>query len=429
MRVLLTGATGFIGAAIAARLQADGHYVIGVTRRTGSASQRVPVAHWIELDLARATRPDDWTHHLEDVQAVVNCAGVLQDGGADSTAAVHRDGPAALFAACEAAGVRRVIQVSALGASPDAATAFIRTKGEGDRDLMARDLDWVVLRPSVVVGRSAYGGSALFRALAALPVLPQVVDAGPLQVVQVEDLAETVAVFLRPGAPARLALDIAGPEPLPFEDVIAAYRRWLGFPPARRLPLRWLGPLLFRLGDLAGALGWRPPVRTTARRELARGSAADPATWTALTGVSPRSLAAALAAEPASVQERWFANLYLLKAAAFGILAAFWVLTGVITLGPAYAAGVGMLQAAGAGALASPIAIGGGLTDIAIGLGIAVRRTSRLALWAAFALSGAYLVAGALLAPDLWVEPLGPLTKIVPIMVLNVVALAIREDR
>jgi uncharacterized protein YbjT (DUF2867 family) len=429
MRVLLTGATGFIGSAIAARLQADGHEVIGVTRRAGPASQRVPVTRWLELDVARATRPEAWSRHLEGVEAVVNCAGVLQDGGVDSTEAVHRDGPAALFAACEAARVRRVIQVSALGANPDAATAFLRSKGEGDRDLMARDLDWVVLRPPVVVGRSAYGGSALFRALAALPVLPQVVDAGPLQVVQVYDLAETVAVLLRPGAPARLALDVAGPEPLPFEDMIAAYRRWLGFPPARRLPLRWLGPLLFRLGDLAGALGWRPPLRTTARRVLAGGSVADPAAWTALTGVRPRSLADALAAEPASVQERWFANLYLLKAAIFGILAAFWILTGLITLGPAYAAGVGMLQAAGAGALAGPIAIGGGLADIAIGLGIAFRRTSRLALWAAFALSGAYLVAGTLLAPGLWVEPLGPLTKIVPIMVLTVLALAVQEDR
>jgi len=429
MRVLLTGATGFIGSAIAARLQACDHEVIGVTHRTGSASRRVPVARWVELDMARATRPNAWSCPLEGVEAVVNCAGVLQDGGGDSTATVHRDGPAALFAACEAAGVRRVIQISALSAKPDAATAFLRSKGEGDRDLMARDLDWVVLRPSVVVGRSAYGGSALFRALAALPVLPQVVDAGPLQIVQVDDLAETVAVLLGPGAPGRLALDVAGPEPLPFEDVIAAYRRWLGFPPARRLPMRWLGPLLFRLGDFAGMLGWRPPIRTTVRRELAGGSVADPAAWTALTGVRPRSLAAALAAEPASVQERWFANLYLLKAVTFGVLAVFWILTGLITLGPANAAGVGMLQAAGAGGLAGPIAIGGGLADIAIGLGIACRRTARLALWAAFALSGAYLVAGTLLAPELWVEPLGALTKIAPIMLLNVLALAVVGDR
>lgn len=429
MRVLLTGATGFIGSSIAARLQAGGHEVVGVTRRQGSAARRVPCARWIELDIGRATHPEAWRTALEGVDAVVNCAGVLQDGGSDSTTAVHREGPAALFSACEAAGIRRVVQVSALGAAPDAATAFMRSKGEGDRDLMARDLDWVVLRPSVVVGRSAYGGSALFRALAALPVLPMVARAGHLQIVQVDDLAETVARMVEPHAPCQLALDVAGPEPLPFETVIAAYRHWLGFPPAPRLPLQWVGPMLFRMGDLAGWLGWRPPVRSTARRELAAGSVADPAAWTAAAGISPKGLAAALAAEPASVQERWFANLYLLKAATFVILPAFWILTGLITLGPAYGAGVTLLQAAGAGALAAPIAVGGGLADIVIGAGIALRRTSRLALWAAFALSAAYIAAGTLLAPEQWAEPLGPLTKIVPIMLLNVIVLAIREDR
>lgn len=429
MRVLLTGATGFIGSAILARLKTAGHEVWAVTRRPGAAARRLPADRWLRLDLAQATRPEEWLPHLEGVDMVVNCAGVLQDGGADSTEAVHREGPSALFAACEAAGVRRIVQLSALGAGPDGDTAFMRSKGEGDADLMARDLDWVVLRPSVVVGRAAYGGSALFRALAALPVLPLIVEAGRLQIVQLDDLTETVAKLAAPGAPSRLILDVAGPAPLEFEAVIAAYRCWLGFPPASCLPLPALGPLVFRLGDAAGRLGWRSPARSTARRELAQGSVADITAWTAATGIRPQSLADALAAEPASVQERWFANLYLLKAPVFATLALYWILTGLITLGPARATGVAMLDAAGAGGLSMPVAVAGALADIAIGAGIAARRTARLALWAGLGLSAAYLAAGTLLAPALWAEPLGPLTKIVPIMALNVLALAILEDR
>jgi uncharacterized protein YbjT (DUF2867 family) len=77
-----------------------------------------------------------------------------------------------LFAACEQAGVRRIVQVSAIGGDRHTATAFSQTKLAGDTALMQRDLDWVILRPSVVLGPAAYGGSALFRGLAALPLLP-----------------------------------------------------------------------------------------------------------------------------------------------------------------------------------------------------------------------------------------------------------------
>lgn len=429
MRVLLTGATGLIGSAVLSRLQAEGHEVWAVTRRQGPGAERLAPARWIVLDVARATAPSAWAPFLEGVDAVVNCAGVLQDAGPDSTTGVHRDGPAALFAACAAAGVRRIVQVSAMGVDRPDATAFARSKAQADAILAARDVDWVILRPAVVVGRSAYGGSALFRALAALPWLPQIRAAGDVQIVQLDEVAETVAWALRPSTPGRLILELAAPERIGFTEVVAAYRRWLGYPPARRAPGAFLMPLAFRLGDAASLLGWRPPVRTTARRELANGVSGDPTPWIELSGIQPQSLSLALAAAPASSQERWFANLYLLKAAVFAVFALFWIATGLITLGPARAAGEAMLEAAGAGGFAGPLAIGGGIADILIGLGIAWRRTARPALWAAFAVSLGYLAAGTLLAPALWIEPLGPLTKIVPILLLNLVALAILEDR
>ncbi len=429
MRVLLTGATGFIGSAVFARLQGAGHEVVAVSRRSSSAARRLAPARWVRLDLAGALRPEDWRPHLAGIDAVVNCAGVLQDGAADSTAALNRDAPAALFAACEAAGVRRIVHLSAIGADRDPVSAFSRTKREGDAALAGRDIDWVILRPSVVVGRAAYGGSALFRGLASLPALPDVPNSGELQIVQLDEVVETVLFFLDPAAPARICLDLAGPERLSFGEVVATYRRWLGHPPARRIPGSFLLPLAYRAGDLAGRLGWRPPVRTNARREIVRGATGDPGPWTAATGIRPRPLSEALAAEPASVQERWFANLYLLKPLILIVFAAFWIVTGLISLGPGFAAGEALMREAGAGPLATAGVIAGALADIAIGLGVVWRRTARPALWAALGLSLAYLAAASLLAPWLWAEPLGPLSKIFPIMALNLVALATLEDR
>lgn len=430
MRVAVLGATGLIGAAVVARLLADGHRVTGWARRVDGAARAQPSATWASLDMGRLTRPQDWTPHLRDLDAVVNCAGLLQDAPGESVRAVHADALAALAAACEGAGVRRVVQISAIGLDGAAATAFTRTKQAGDVALMARDLDWVVLRPSVVVGRQAYGGSALFRGLAALPVLPVVSGTGPLDVVQLDDVAATVAFFLRPGAPARLVLDLAGPEHLAFADVIRLYRNWLGLPEAHIVGVPApLAALAFRLGDAAALLGWRPPVRTTALREIRRGAQGDPAPWRAVTGIAPQSLAAALSAEPAGVQERWFAALYLLKPMVLGVLALLWIVTGLISLGPAFTGGADLLREAGAGRLAAALAIAGALADLVIGLGIAWRRTSRSALWAGLALSVFYALAASVLLPGLWLDPLGPLVKILPILALHGVALATLRDR
>ncbi len=416
MRVLLTGAGGLIGTAVRARLWLDGHDVVAVGRR-GACD--------VNLDL-RGTTPEAWAPHLAGIEAVVNCAGVLQDGSGDSVSGV-RQGLDALFAACERRGIRRIIQISAIGVDETAPTAFSQSKRDGDAALMARDLDWVVLRPSVVVGRQAYGGSALFRGLAALPVLPVPPATGGMDVVQLGDVAATVSFFLRPGAPAQLMLDLAGPERLDFAGLVAAYRRWLGWPPARLLPLpAGIFAAACRLGDLAGRLGWRPPVRSTAWAEMAKGAMGDPGAWTAATGIRPQGLTAALSASPAGVQERWFARAYLAKPLLIAGLSLFWIVTGLIALGPGRAQALAVLDQADAPRW---LAFAGALADIAIGAAIARRASVRAGLWAAIGLSMLYLVGATILTPALWLDALGPIVKILPIILVHVAALALIEDR
>jgi len=430
LRILLAGATGLIGSAVLARLRSEGHEVVAVVRALDGAARRLPASRLVVVNIAQAARAEDWLPHLAGIDAVVNCAGVLQDSPTDSTAGVHATGVAALFAACVQAGVRRVIHFSAVGVDRAAPTEFSRTKRLGDQALMGQDLDWVILRPSVVVGRAAYGGSALFRGLATLPILPVMPDTGRLMIVWLDDVVATVSFFLRADAPARLALELVGPEALTFTQVVQIFRCWLGYPPAREVRLPGgLAGLLFYAGDLVGMLGWRSPMRSTARREIVRGAAGDASEWRRITGIAPRPLAAALAAEPASVQESWFAPLYLLKPVVFAALSLYCIATGAIALGPGFAAGEALMREAGLGRIAAPGVVAGALIDIAIGLAIAMRRTTRIGLQAGLALSLFYVIAVTVLLPRLWGDPLGPLVKIAPLVVLILVALAIREDR
>jgi uncharacterized protein YbjT (DUF2867 family) len=429
MRVLVLGASGLIGSSVKARLLAERHDVVAATRRQQPHASPLRTTA-VTIDIARARDPGDWLPHLRAVDAVVNCAGVLQDGPRDSTTGVHRDGMAALFAACEQAGVRRLIHISALGVDRHATTAFARTKLAGDELLMACNLDWVILRPSVIVGRPAYGGSALIRGLAALPVLPRLPGTGPLAIVHLDDLVDAVAFFLRPSAPTRVVLEMAGPRSWQLDDVIHLFRRWLRLAPAPSLTLpHWMFAATSRLADAVGLLGWRSPMRSTALREIMRGSTGDAGEWTRLTGIKPRDLGQALIAEPASVQERWFARLYLLKPVVFGLFSLFWVATGLVALGPGFDAARQLMEQAGAGRLAGAGVIAGAIADIAIGIGTAIRPWARAALLAALAVSLLYVIGGTILLPRLWADPLGALLKIVPIVALNLVALAILDDR
>jgi uncharacterized protein YbjT (DUF2867 family) len=428
LRILIVGVTGLIGSAIAARLVAEGHKITGISRRP---PQGLALVRHISLDMALATEVETWLPCLEGLHAVLYCAGLLQEGSGESLRAVHEAAPRALFAACEVQKLKRVIYLSAVGVDRDAPTEFSRTKRVAEEALVRHQLDWVILRPSVVVGRAAYGGSALLRGLASLPLLPIMRGAGSLQVVHLDDLVETVSFFLRPGAPTHVVLDLVGPRRWRFDELVALFRRWLGWPPADRLVLpHWLVSLLFGLGDLAGVLGWRPPLRSVAGREILRGATGNPEQWTELTGIVPRDLETALRNEPASVQERWFARLYLLKPIILTVASLFWIVTGIVALGPGWRQGVALLAEGDVPSqLVAPVVIGGALCNIAIGLAIAWRRTSRWGLYAALALTAAYAVIATVLLPRLWTDPMGPLLKMVPVVALHLVVLAIVDDR
>ncbi|MCK1358155.1 SDR family oxidoreductase [Bradyrhizobium sp. 199] len=424
MRILLVGGTGLIGSAIYGRLSAEGHECVLASRHPVTAAGR----HHITLDLARNTDSSEWKGVLAGVDAVINAAGALQ--GQDMRG-VHVAGSAALYAACESMGVRRVILFSAIGVDRDARSDFSRTKQEGEAALMARDLDWIVLRPSVVVGRPAYGGSALLRGLAALPILPVMPDTAAIQPVHLDDVVETVVFFLRPGAPSRVALELAGPERIAFSDAVALLRGWLRWRPAYRLHLpSWAASAAYRAGDVAQMLGWKTPINSTAQAEMRRGATGDPEPWRQMTGVSPRELADELAREPASVQERWFARLYALKPLIFGIFGLFWIGTGIISLGPGWNIGMSLLREGGLQERFAAVTVtAGALADLVIGLAILWRPLSRYGLWAALIISLTYAVIGTALVPRLWADPLGPMLKIWPVIMLNLVAMAIREDR
>lgn len=429
MRILVLGASGLIGAQVCAHLLAAGHDVTGVARHVVEAARRAPLIRWLSLDLSKASAAD-WAAPLADVRAVINCAGALQDSPSDSLAGVHLDGLQRLIDACRTAGVRRFIQVSAAGVET-APGAFSRTKAQGDAALAASDLDWVILRPGLVLSPTAYGGSALLRALAAFPgFIPAVHARAVTQVVAAADIAHLALALLRPDAPRRLTLEVGAPQPTTLAEVLAALRAWMGLRPA---PVLDLPPILAKVSgwaaDAVAWLGWKSPLRSTTLGQLAHGVRVRQEPLLADMGLQPRALGDLLAHAPAGVQDLWFARLYLLKPVILGGLSFFWIVSGVIGLVSLAPAAQLLTDSGFPPELAVLAVLGGAAGDVLVGALAAVRRTARLGLMGMIGLTFAYLAGSAVWRPDLWLDPLGPMVKTIPAALLALVALAILEDR
>jgi len=426
MRVLVVGAYGFIGRAIVGALLQRGHFVVGLGRSARTGKRLLPRIDWVERDLNTMVEAANWHPLLDGVDAVVNASGALQDDRRDRLVQSQSAAIVALIDACAQTGVKRFVQISAAGATEDASTGFLRTKAVADGHLASSSLAWTILRPALVTGRDAYGGTALIRMLAASPVMLTVHGRRPVQCVSRATVAELAADAIEGRIGPRLDAEIAEREARPLGEVVALHRSALGMrpawfavdlPPGLARPIGWFA-------DALGWLGWRSPLRSTALKVVAEGVVANGASE-AILGRPIEPLPAILDGLGFGPQDRWAARLALLLPFIVASLAALWIASGI----------TGFTETDRAAAL-----IGGGerarlivracaLLDLIVGFAILWRPWARGAALAMAAMAGGYLIGGSVAVPALLTDPLMPLLKSLPALVLALVAASLLEER
>jgi uncharacterized protein YbjT (DUF2867 family) len=195
MRVLVLGGSGFVGRALLRQLSAQGHQLTVPVRRPERQRDLrlipnvsvLPIEHFSDLQLRKLLRGHD---------AVINLIGILHESGKTTFRSVHIDLVRKLTIACEVEGVKRLIHISALGASEHAPSRYLRSKAEAEAVLASTDLDVTILRPSVMFGEGDKFVNAFSRILALTPIMPVVCPKSELSPVWVEDVARVIVSSL-----------------------------------------------------------------------------------------------------------------------------------------------------------------------------------------------------------------------------------------
>ena len=409
MRILVLGASGFIGRALVPRLRARGHLVVGAGRRR-VAPANLATDRWLSLDFSALTTTVAWRPYLVDVDVVVNATGIFRAARGQTFEVVHECAPCALFAACAVAKVQRVVQVSALGADAAADTVYHRTKYAADGCLSQQPYAWAIAQPSLVFGPDGNSTQAFLRT-AALPVLPLFGNGEQyVQPIHIDDLVAAL-VALAEGAADRHRVALVGPAPMRLVDYWQLLRRGLGLAPARLMPLpMWLVRVLATVGGLwPGAL-----LTPDSLRMLRRGNTAAADGTEAVLGFPPRDPETFLAdAGIPREAVQWQVVAPILRAA----LAFVWLYSGAVSLGLyPIADSLALLARLGLeGGLARAALYGAAMLDIVFAWG--TWRGRPRAIWPAqIVLILFYSLAIAWWLPEYWLHPFGPLAKNVPML-------------
>jgi len=249
--ITVFGASGFIGRYVVRRLAKAGYRVRAATRRPHLANELRPMGVVGQIQLVQANLKDRASveRAVDGAHGVINLVGILAEDGKQSFEALQNKGAGLIAEAAKAAGIARMVHISAIGADENSSSKYAKTKALGERAVRQVLPEAVILRPSIVFGPEDEFFNKFADMARFAPALP-LIGGGKtkFQPVYCDDVAECAVKALDMDAAKGRTYELGGPGIYTFKQVLEFIMETTG----RK---RVLVPLPFFAATSLGAIG------------------------------------------------------------------------------------------------------------------------------------------------------------------------------
>lgn len=255
--ILVTGGTGFVGSHLVRRLAQENIQTRCLIRET-SRVERLK-RHGVEFVYGDVTDKESLKRAAEGVEAVIHLVGIIAEKKGATFEIIHTQGTKNLVEACKEAGVKRFIYISALGARENARSRYHITKWDAERAVIESGMEYVIFRPSIMIGEWGAFITMLSKVVRQSPVVPVIDGESRVQPIYVENTVDCLVQALKDPKTTNRIFEIAGPEQITYRELFLALMDVLGIKkPAVEIPI-WL---MFPVAYILERVMQNPPITT-----------------------------------------------------------------------------------------------------------------------------------------------------------------------
>lgn len=420
MKVLVTGATGFVGSWLVKKLIETGFSVVCAVKNTALAKIEFPQAEVIPCNFTRDREISHWVPRLQGIDVVINCVGLFYHKNKEMLWDVHYRTPIALFKAAEEAGVKRIIHISALGIE-NYNTAYAQSKKAAEDYLINQvKAPYFIVKPSFIYGPGSRGGMTLLKSLAAFPGLIPLPGKGKqqFQPIFIKDLVDAIISLVSVRSTISSSFAFVSDKPISIKEIVFTLSNWLGFRKKSFLPIP---PFLLDWGAALGSLFSSPLLNKEAIEMMNKGNKATKNQVLAFqeqTGVKPKTFKEGINYFPSTEADKWQAKLFFLHPLLRFSLAFMWIMAAMTSAFFFKDNSYQLLTAVGVPTTYQAVTLYSAvLLNLIIGLTLFLGLKIKLNCLIQIAVIVLYTLIITVFIPFYWLEPFGPVVKNIPILV------------